>query len=207
MGPLQLRGAGRGFPFPSSFTCKASLGVTLSSGAGLFHITFRGLRTGILIPWLHTALFLTTLISSVPHPARGRLGRRPPSGGRSRRTCCYVEQGSAQPPRRCFPTVLLAPRTPSGRSRRGFPAMDSLDRSRVARPGFTCPFPAHLPYPEQGGGGAPFNCGGRAGFPSPLSSPERLRSVPPIKRRGPVSHNVSRPPTGLIIPAEILHFS
>ena len=99
---------------------------------------------------------------------------------------------TAHAPRLCLPMFLSAPRTSTERSRWWF-SRDGLSRPvSVARPGNACHFPADLPFPEQGGGGGPFNCGGRGGgFLFRPPSPERLRSVPPIKRRGPVSHNAS----------------
>ena len=113
---------------------------------------------------------------------------------------------TAHAPRLCLPMFLSAPRTSSERSRRWL-SRDGLSRPvSVARPGNACHFPADLPFPEQGGGGAPSIAGGGAGVSFSSPSPKRLRSVPPIKRRWPVSHNASRFPNRPHIPAEILLF-
>ena len=115
---------------------------------------------------------------------------------------------TAHAPRLCFPTFLSAPRTSSERSRRWL-SRDGLSRPvSVARPGNACHFPADLPFPEQGGGGAPFNCGGRGGGFLLLSLHLKgfARCHPP-SGAGLFRITFRGLRTGLIIPAEILRFS
>jgi hypothetical protein len=130
---------------------------------------------------------------------------RPP-GGRSQQLFCYGEQDSARP------EILIAPCPSRSREIRpggaggGRTAMQCPAEER-SPPRFRLPTPRD-PFPSgTGGGGVPLNLWGAGrGPPAPLLSPERLRSVPPIQRRWPVSHNEpfgSRSEPGILTTREI----
>ena len=103
----------------------------------------------------------------------GRLRRRPPSGGRSRRPFCYEMQGSAC--RQCMISRVLVGPAKSDRAKpTAIPPRCPLPPRIVARPGFLCIPPASPPTPDRGEGGwPPSNVGG--GAVAPLSFFSHLR--------------------------------
>ena len=115
---------------------------------------------------------------------------------------------TAHAPKLCLPMFLSAPRTSSERSR-WWLSRDGLSRPvSVARPGNACHFPADLPFPEQGGGGAPSIAGGGAGVSfSVLLHLKGFARCHLSSGAGLFRITFRGLRTGLIIPAEILHFS
>ena len=135
--------------------------ITPASRFG-FQLTFRGLRNRPHHFCSNASLFVTKLPTSVPHPGRGRLRRRPPSGGRSRRPFCYEEQDSASRQRQ-LPNVSFGAANSDRAEPTAVLARCSVPPEILARPGLACRLPANSPLPETGEEGCPSKCGGRGG--------------------------------------------
>jgi len=163
----------------ATLSCMPALSVNVQGFPNRLHLF--GFQV-LLSSWKH-------IRSKTPHAMRPVASKAAP-GGLSRKPCCYGEQDSARPSR-------LLPHVSLGTA--------NLDREEptaafpqcTLSPGFGSPPRTSLPTPREPsvsgtrGGGVPLKLRGAGrGFLSPLSSPERLRSVTHNRRRWSVSHNV-----------------